>query len=196
VVCPTNDATDTNQAIVPSPTTMEGIILTSTTPKHVPIMGIMRASSSQVGMPRRNRLNTNGNGPDDLSRDSPVRGWGAGQSKLVVADSVAEAKMGRRMSCGVPSEDSRPDPSSRTGSRPWTGGDDMILTPFSLSPTTDSVVDSLPELFLAYCTLADTDDVLSPDDRVTPRGSGLDPVPLLTDCAFGLGPSFLSRRRR
>jgi hypothetical protein len=73
---------------------------------------------------------------------------------------------------------------------------DTILTPFSLSSTTDSVVDSLPELFLAYCTLADTDDVMSLDDRVTPRGSGSDPVPLLTDCAFGLGPSFLSRRRR
>jgi hypothetical protein len=72
----------------------------------------------------------------------------------------------------------------------------MILTPFSLSPTTDLAVDSLPELFLAYCTLVDTDDVLSPDDRVVSWGSGLDPVPLLTDCAFGLGPSFLSCRRR
>jgi hypothetical protein len=41
---------------------------------------------------------------------------------------------------------------------------DTILTPFSLSPTTDSAVDSLPKLFLAYCTLVDTDDVLSPND--------------------------------
>jgi hypothetical protein len=73
---------------------------------------------------------------------------------------------------------------------------DMTLTPFSLSPTTDSAVDSLPELFLAYCTLTDIDDVTSPDDRVAPWGSSSDPVPLLTDCAFGLGPSFLSRRRR
>jgi hypothetical protein len=156
----------------------------------------MRASSSRANMPRRNRLNINGNGPDDFGRDSPVQGWGTGQSKLVVADSVTEAETGRRTGCGAPSEDSRPDLSSRTGSRPWTGGDDTILTPFSLSPTTDSAVDSLPELFLAYCTLADTDDMLSPDDRVTPRGSGSDPVPLLTDCAFSLGPSFLSRRRR
>jgi hypothetical protein len=76
------------------------------------------------------------------------------------------------------------------------GGDDTILTPFSVSSMTDTVVDSLPELFLAYCTLADSDDVMSNDDRVVPRGSGSDPVPLLTDCAFGLGPSFLSRSRR
>jgi hypothetical protein len=147
-------------------------------------------------MPRGNRLNTNGNGPDDFGWDSPVRGWGIGQSKLVVADSVKEAETGRREGCGAPSEDSKPNFPSRTGSRPWTGGDDTILTPFSLSPTTDSAVDSLPELFLAYCTLADTDDVLSLDHRVAPRGSGSDPVPLLTDCAFGLGPSFLSCRRR
>jgi hypothetical protein len=76
------------------------------------------------------------------------------------------------------------------------GGDDTILTPFSLSPMTDLAIDSLPKLFLAYCTLADTDDMLSPDDRVMPRGLGSDPVPLLTDCAFGLGPSFLSHQRR
>jgi hypothetical protein len=61
---------------------------------------------------------------------------------------------------------------------------------------TDTAVDSLPTLFLAYCTLADSDDILSIDDRVTPRGSALDPVPLLTNCAFRLGPSFLSRSRR
>jgi hypothetical protein len=70
------------------------------------------------------------------------------------------------------------------------GGDDMILTPFSISPTTDTVVDCLPALFLAYCMLTDSDDVSSSDDRVTPRGLGSDPVPLLTDCAFGLGPFF------
>jgi hypothetical protein len=72
---------------------------------------------------------------------------------------------------------------------------DMILTPFSLSPTTDTAVDCLPALFLAYCTLADSDDALSIDDRVTPRPSVINPIPLLTDCAFGLGPSFLSCSR-
>jgi hypothetical protein len=61
---------------------------------------------------------------------------------------------------------------------------------------TDVAVDSLPALFLAYCTLADSDDIVSIDDQVVPRGSGLDPVPLLTDCAFGLRPSFLSCSRR
>jgi hypothetical protein len=74
--------------------------------------------------------------------------------------------------------------------------DDTILTPFSVSPMTDTVVDSLPTLFLAYCTLADSDDILSINDQVAPRGSASDPVPLLTDCAFGLRPSFLSRSRQ
>jgi hypothetical protein len=74
--------------------------------------------------------------------------------------------------------------------------DDMILTPFSISPMTDTAVDSLPALFLAYCMLADSDDILSIDDRVMPWGLVSDPVPLLTDCAFSLGPSFLSRSRR
>jgi hypothetical protein len=72
----------------------------------------------------------------------------------------------------------------------------MILTPFSVSSLTDTAVDSLPELFLAYCTLADSSDVMSDDDRVEPRGSDMDPVPLLTDCALGLSPSFLSCSRR
>jgi hypothetical protein len=75
-------------------------------------------------------------------------------------------------------------------------GDDMILTLFSLSLMTDMAVDSLPVLFLAYCTLVDSDDVMSDDDRVVPRGSDSDPVPLLTDCAFGLSSSFLSCSRR
>jgi hypothetical protein len=194
--CLTNIATGTNQVVVPSPTTMEDITPTLTTCKHVPITGIMRASSSQASMPRRDRLNSNGNGPNDFSQDSPVRGWGAGRSKLVVADSVTETETGRRMGCRALSEDSSPDLSSRTGSQPWMGGDDMILTPFSLSPTTDSAVDSLPELFLAYCTLTDSDDIMSDDDRVVPRGSDSDPVPLLTSCALGLSPSFLSRSRR
>jgi hypothetical protein len=147
-------------------------------------------------MPRGNGLNTNGNGPDDFGRDSPVRGWGAGRTKLVVADSATEAETGRRAGSGALSEDTRLNFPSRTGSRPWTGGDDTILTPFSLSPMTDTAVDSLPELFLAYCTLADSDDIMSDDDRVVPRGSGSDPVPLLTSCALGLSSTFLSRTRR
>jgi hypothetical protein len=174
---------------------MEGITPTSTTRERAPITGIMRASSSRANMPRRNRLNTNGNGPNDLGWDSPVRGWGTGRLKLVVADSVTEAETGRRAGCGAPSEDSTLDLSSRTGSRPWTGDDDTILTPFSLSPMTDTTVDSLPELFLAYCTLADSDDIMPDDDRVIPRGSGTDPVPLLTGCALGLSSTFLSRSR-
>jgi hypothetical protein len=168
----------------------------SITRKHIPITGIMRASSSRASMPRGDRLNTNGNGPDDFGRDSLVRGWGASQTKLVVADSVTEAETGWCAGCGAPSEDSRLDISSRTGSQPWMGGDDTILTPFSLSPMTDAAVDSLPELFLAYCTLSDSDDIMSDDDRVVPQGSDLDPVPLLTSCALGLSSTFLSRSRR
>jgi hypothetical protein len=73
---------------------------------------------------------------------------------------------------------------------------DTILTPFSFSPMTDTGVDSLPELFLAYCTLADSDDVTSDDDRAVPRGSDSDPVPLLTSCVLGLSSTFLSRTRQ
>jgi hypothetical protein len=73
---------------------------------------------------------------------------------------------------------------------------DTILTPFSHSSATDSAVDSLPDLFLAYCILADSDDIIPDHDRVAPRGSGLDPVPLLTSCALGLSSTFVSRSRR
>jgi hypothetical protein len=159
-------------------------------------MGIMRTSSSLASMPRRNRLNTNGNGPDAFGRDSPVWRMVHWSDEIGVVDSVTETETGQCEGCGVPSEDSRPSLSSQTGSRPWTGGDDMILTPFSTSPTTDTVVDSLPTLFLAYCTLADSDDIMSDNDRVVPQGSDLDPVPLLTDCALGLSPSFFSHSRR
>jgi hypothetical protein len=157
----------------------------------------MRASSSLVSMPRRNRLNTNGNGPNAFSRDSPVWRMVHWSDEIGEVGSATEAEMGRRVGSGAPFiQDSGLDLPPRTGSRPWMGGDDTILTPFSLSPTTDVAVDSLPALFLAYCMLADSNDVLSIDDRVAPRGSGSDPVPLLTDCTFGLGPSFLSRSRR
>jgi hypothetical protein len=73
---------------------------------------------------------------------------------------------------------------------------DTILTPFSLSPMTDTAVDSLPELFLAYCMLTDSDDIMLDDDQVVPRASDSDPVPLLTSCALGLSSTFLSRSRR
>jgi hypothetical protein len=174
---------------------MEGITPSLTTPKPVPITRIMRTSSSLASMPRRKRLNTNGNGPDAFGRDSPVRRMVHWSDEIGVVDSVTETETGRHEGCGAPFEDSRPDSSSRTGPRPWMGGDDTILTPFSLSSMTDTAVDSLPELFLAYCTLADSDDVMSDDDRVVPRGSDSDPVPLLTGCALGLSPSFLSRSR-
>jgi hypothetical protein len=85
--------------------------------------------------------------------------------EIGAAGSVTEAEMEQRAGSGAPfTEDSRLNFPSQTGSRPWMGGNDTILTPFSLSPTTDTAVDSLPALFLAYCTIADTDDVVSIDD--------------------------------
>jgi hypothetical protein len=117
--------------------------------------------------------------------------------KIGVAGLATEAEMERRVGRGALfTEDSKLDLPSRTGSWPWMGGDDTILTPFSLSPVTDTVVDSLPKLFLAYCTLADSNDVMSDDNRVVPRGSDLDPIPLLTGCTLGLSASFLSCSRR
>jgi hypothetical protein len=148
-------------------------------------------------MPRRNRLNPNGNGPDAFGWDSPVQRMVHWSDEIGIVGSATEAEMGQRVGSGASFiQDSRLDLPSRTGSRPWMGGDDTILTSFSLSPMTDTAVDSLPALFLAYCTLADLDDVTPDDDRVVPRGSVSDPVSLLTDCAFGLSPSFLSRSRR
>jgi hypothetical protein len=94
-------------------------------------------------------------------------------------------------SCDGLEHSETPATSKRKGSY-----NDTILTPFSLSPMTDMAVDSLPKLFLAYCTLADSDDVMSDDDWVVPQGSDLDPVPLLTGCALGLSPSFLSCSRQ
>jgi hypothetical protein len=61
------------------------------------------------------------------------------------------------------------------------GGDDTTLTPYSLSPMTDMMGDHLPALFLTYCTFADSDDMLSIDDRVMPQPSASNPVPLITD---------------
>jgi hypothetical protein len=134
-----------------------------------------------VSMPEQIRLN-NGNGPNMFGRDSPVRQMGHWLDEIGTAGSATEAEMEQHVGSGAPfTEDSRLNFPSRTGSRPWTGGDNMILTPFSFSPTTDTVVDSLLALFLTYCTLADSDDMLSIDDRIAPRASASDPVPLLTD---------------
>ena len=44
---------------------------------------------------------------------------------------------------------------------PSTGGDVTICTPFSFSPSTDDVVDALPDLFLTYLSLSDTDHVMT-----------------------------------
>jgi hypothetical protein len=98
---------------------MEDITPSSITPKPVPIMGIMRTSSSLANMPRGKRLNPNGNGPDAFGRDSPVQGMGCWSDEIGKAGSVTEAEMGRHMGSRAPSiEDSRLGLLSRTGSRP------------------------------------------------------------------------------
>jgi hypothetical protein len=71
---------------------MEGIIPSSMPPKPVPITGIMRMSSSRASMPRRNRLNTNGNGPDVFSRDSPVRRMVHWSDEIGAVGSATEAE--------------------------------------------------------------------------------------------------------
>jgi hypothetical protein len=107
-------------------------------------------------MPRGKRLNY-GNEPDAFGQDSPVWGLGHWLDEIGTAGSATEAEMGWCVGSGAPSiKGFRLGSPSQLRSRPWTGGDDTILTPFSLSPITDSATDFLPDLFLAYCTITDT----------------------------------------
>jgi hypothetical protein len=46
---------------------------------------------------------------------------------------------------------------------------------------TNTAVDSLPTLFLAYCMITDSNDAITIDDRIAPWPLASDPVPLLTD---------------
>jgi hypothetical protein len=158
-----------------------GITRLSTALKPAPTKVTTKGPSSVASMPEQIRLK-HGNGPNMFGRDSSVRRMGHWLDEIGAADLATEAEMGRRVGCGALfTEDSRLNFPSRTGSRSWMGGNDTILTPFSLSPTTDMAVDSLPALFLAYCTIADSDDILSINDRLAPRASDSDPVPLITD---------------
>jgi hypothetical protein len=132
-------------------------------------------------MPRGNGLK-NGNEPDAFGWDSLVWGLGHWSEEIGAVGLVAEAEMEWHMGSGAPfNEDSRLNFPSQIGSQPWMGGDDMVLTPFSLSPMTDTAVDCLPALFLAYCTLCDSDDVIPTDNREVPWPLASDPIPLLTD---------------
>jgi hypothetical protein len=132
--------------------------------KPAPTKATTKGFLSVASMPEQLRLN-NENGPDVFGRDSPVRRMGHWSDRIGAAGSATEAEMEWRMGSGVLfTKNSRPDFPSRTGSRLWTGGDDTILTPFSLSPMTDMVVDSLPALFLDYCTIANSDNVVSISD--------------------------------
>jgi hypothetical protein len=64
---------------------------------------------------------------------------------------------------------------------------DTFLTPFSFSPSCDSAIDSLPDLFLAYCTLQVSEYEACYDSNSDTRrvpdsafGHDSDPVPLIT----------------
>ena len=104
-----------------------------------------------------------GKRPDE-DRDASTR-WlerrGVEQT-LGEAGSVTETEMGRRVGGGIDRlDDSRLNFRSRLGPRPSTGGDVTILTPFSISSMTDTSVDALPTLFLAYCAMDHADSDLA-----------------------------------
>jgi hypothetical protein len=117
VPSPINVAIDSNQGDVSSQTTTEGTTHSSTPPKPAPIMGIMRMSSSLASMPRRNRLNTNGNGPDEFGWDSSVWRMVHWSDEIGVAGSATEAETERRAGSGAPfTQNSTLNLLSRTGS--------------------------------------------------------------------------------
>jgi hypothetical protein len=159
----------------PSTTTVTTHLLTPQMP--APIRATTNGFPSAASMPDRLRLK-NGNGPDASSWDSPVQGLGHWSDEIGAAGSATEAETERCAGSGAPFiENLKRNFPSRTGFRPWTGGDDTILTPFFLSPMTDTAVDLLPALFLDYCTIADSYDEVS----IVPQLSASDLVPLLTD---------------
>jgi hypothetical protein len=161
---PINDAILWPPGDVSCPSTTMGTTRLLTPLKPVHTKGTIKGYPSVASMPERLRLN-NGNGPDVFGRDSPVQQMGHWSDGISAVGSVTEAETERHVGSGAPfTKDSRLNFPSRTGSRPWTGGDDTILTPFSLSPTTDTAVNSLPALFLVYCTIVDSDDEVSITD--------------------------------
>ena len=88
----------------------------------------------------------------DKDRDTSTRWlerWGP-ERIFGEAGSVTETETGQRVGGGADQlDDSRLNFRSRLGPQPSTGGDVMILTPFSTSPMTDTSVDALPQ----HCSL-------------------------------------------
>jgi hypothetical protein len=115
--------------------------------------------------------------PEEPVRDTSVRGWGTDLDEIGAADLASAARMARCEGRGHHAKnlDSRLNlGTSRIGSRPWTGGDvtsplipsySAPLSAYSSSSETDSAVDTLPMLFLAYCTMTQTDYDTTSDDR-------------------------------
>ena len=162
-----------------------------TTQTTVPTTGTTREWAPLLGLPRGKRLK-HGNGPRVFARDSGTQGLGHTMDKIEEAGLATEAKTGQCEGRGTghkgsfhqqalsPCEDSRLN-LSRIGLRPLLGGDVVALTPFPFSPMMDTSVGCLPELFLAYCTLADTFFPDScPDNRAIPDMMADDPMPLLS----------------
>ena len=153
-------------------TTM-GIIRTSLRETLVPIKGTTMGSKSPDYMPRRKRLKS-GNGPDTDGQDSPMRWTGHRSDESGAAGSALAVETDQCEGGGTGYEqmnDSRLNFRSRYGPRPSTGGDDTFLTPYSNSTMTDTAVESLPTLFLAYCALDSADlagTALDSNDQAVP----------------------------
>ena len=159
VTPPTHDVHGWKEVDAWSPITTMGTTRTSSRKRPAPIEAITTESYSLDYMPRRKRLKS-GNGPDTDGQDSPMRwmehwsdGNGAAGSALAVeTDQCEGGGTGYEQT-----NDSRLNFRSWYGPRPSTGGDDTFLTPYSTSTMTDSAVESLPTLFLAYCALDSAD---------------------------------------
>jgi hypothetical protein len=183
VPSPINGAIPWPQGDVWYPSTIVGTTHSSMPLKPAYTKVTTKGCPSVVSMPEWLRLK-HGNEPNTFGRDSPVWRMGHWSDEIGAVGSATEAETEQCVGSGAPfTKDSGLNFPLWIGSRPWMGGNDTILTPFSLSPVTDTAVDSLPALFLAYCTITDSDDVVSIDDRVVPRplASGIHPPPLVLD---------------
>jgi hypothetical protein len=112
-------------------------------------------SGSKMEMDLANR------GEDLLSR-----GWGGDNDEdddqRDLDRPSTKARMVQREGGGAVQDDGRSRRRSVVPEAPpSTGGDVTICTPFSFSPSTDDVVDALPDLFLAYLSLSDIDHVMT-----------------------------------
>jgi hypothetical protein len=116
--------------------------------------------------------------PTRLVRTAQCGGWGTGRMKLAQRAQRQRLRQNGMWAVGCRSPKTQDSTSClRQDLDPGWGGDDTILTLFSLSPMTDTAVDCLPALFLNYCTMATSDNALYICDRIMPWASDLSSVP-------------------